>query len=149
MVYILLIHLIVGTGNDPANLSPLFKNLAKGGILRITGPDATRIIVGDPDVIKDIAIRKADSFTKPQIYDLLNIFGPNIVSLNDSPWKRHRVVADPAFAEDHMDFLSKSSYHCAQLAIDTMETKRKNNRLIIDAHSEMQLVTLDIIGKVS
>jgi cytochrome P450 len=130
-------------------LSPLFKKVAKKGVLRITGPDASRIIIAEPELIKDVAIRKADLFIKPDIYGMLNIFGTNIVGLNDSYWKKHRAVADPAFAEDHMDFLTKSSYNSGTLAIEKLETKRANGRLVIDAHQEMQLVTLDIIGKVS
>ncbi len=139
---------LVGSGTKPTDLTPVISSIASEGVLRVTGPDKTRLVVSDPELIKDIAIRRADVFIKPPIYSILNLFGPTIVSLNDAPWKRHRVIADPAFAEDHMDFLTKSSHTSTSLLIDSIQSKSTKGRLVIDVHSEMQLVTLDIIGKV-
>jgi len=121
----------------------------KDGILRVTAFDTSRIYVSDPDLIKDITLNRAKLFPKPPVYFMLDIWGSNIVSANDGVWKKHRVVADPAFAENHMNYLVQESAKSAILLIKRMESSRINTKLVIDSVAEMQDVTLDIIGKVA
>ncbi|KAL0483689.1 cholesterol 24-hydroxylase [Acrasis kona] len=137
-------------GSTPlSSLDTIYEQgIPKDGVMRVTACGVTRIFLSDADVIKDVALVRAKQFPKPPVYDVLNLWGENIVSTNDDIWKKHRVVADPAFAENHMNYLVRESAQSAQLLMDRLE-KANNSRKIIDASTEMQDVTLDIIGKVA
>ncbi|KAL0477051.1 Cyp4x1 [Acrasis kona] len=145
-----LVNKYMGGGAESPALEQLFRSgFVKDGVLRITACGVSRLFISDPDLIKDIALTRAKLFPKPPVYDILNIWGENIVSTNDSAWKKHRVVADPAFAENHMNYLVKESAKCINLSINRMEKSRSAFGLVINATEEMQDVTLDIIGKVA
>ncbi|KAL0487390.1 cytochrome P450 [Acrasis kona] len=131
-------------------LDQLYENgFVKDGVLRITAFNASRIYISDADLIKDITLTRAKQFPKPPIYKMLDIWGSNIVSANGDVWKKHRMVADPAFAENHMNYLVQESAKSVLLCIKRMEMKRSNSKLVMDPVADMQDVTLDIIGKVA
>ncbi|KAI9193082.1 cytochrome P450 [Polychytrium aggregatum] len=57
------------------------------------------VFVANPDLAKIIFDRRED-FPKPtEIYVLLDIFGPNVVTTGGEIWRRHRKISAPQFSE--------------------------------------------------
>ena len=49
------------------------------------------LVFRDPELIKEIAMIKKDSFIKPVwIYNVVNIYGVSILTAEGDHWKRHR-----------------------------------------------------------
>ncbi|KZV87709.1 cytochrome P450 [Exidia glandulosa HHB12029] len=59
----------------------------------------TNFHVADPVAIKEITTSRS-RFPKPtKVYELLSLFGPNIVATEGEQWKKHRKPVAPAFSE--------------------------------------------------
>ncbi|EJD37066.1 cytochrome P450 [Auricularia subglabra TFB-10046 SS5] len=59
----------------------------------------TNFHVVDPTAIKEITLSRS-RFPKPtKVYELLSLFGENIVATEGDKWKRHRKPVAPAFSE--------------------------------------------------
>ncbi|KAF2823066.1 hypothetical protein CC86DRAFT_372787 [Ophiobolus disseminans] len=44
-------------------------------------------------------LKKMKDFVKPEVFKTLDFFGPNIITVNDEPWARHRKLTAPCFNE--------------------------------------------------
>jgi cytochrome P450 len=113
--------------------------------IRCTTGTTTNLFVRGPEVFKEVMIKQAEAFPKPpEVYSVLNLYGPNIVTTNDSVWKLHRRVCEPAFSEEHMKYLALESSKSTELMF-----KRFGEGVVtINADKEMTDVTLEIIGRV-
>jgi cytochrome P450 len=113
--------------------------------VRITTGHTTSLFARTTDAFREIVVKQADIFIKPiEVYGVLNIYGLNIVTTNDTEWKIHRRVCDPAFSEKHMRFMVEESVNSTELMFARWGPKKELN---IDVHKEMTDVTMDVIGK--
>jgi cytochrome P450 len=63
--------------------------------------------IAEPDLIQEVYTRK-NEFIKPiDLYDAINVYGPNIVSTNGWEWKRHRKITAPYFGESSNQIVFK------------------------------------------
>ncbi|KAG8164114.1 hypothetical protein KVR01_006032 [Diaporthe batatas] len=70
-----------------------------GNVFVQVTPSHNIVNIADPDLIQQV-FQRIDDFPKPrQIYRRLEVFGPNLDSLNGDDWKRHRKLTAPAFNE--------------------------------------------------
>ncbi|KAL0484659.1 cytochrome P450 [Acrasis kona] len=123
----------------------------KDGIARITTFNSNTVFVSNLEVVKDIMLKKSDNFYKPtEFYDYISLFGDNLLNTNDSEWRKHRVVADPAFAEQNYTYLIQKSAEATDMLIERLQAQHESKgRTIIDPFDEIQDATLDVIGKVA
>ena len=71
----------------------------KGDILVIVYPDGPRLFLANAEAIHQITSRR-EAFPKTlESYQILNIFGRNILSTEGAEWKEHRKVTAPGFNE--------------------------------------------------
>nr|BAL05139.1 cytochrome P450 [Phanerodontia chrysosporium] len=69
------------------------------------------LFVADPAAIKEISSDKT-RFSKPtELYELVNIFGRNIVTTEGDEWKRHRKIVAPAFSERNCELVWEETLH--------------------------------------
>ncbi|KAI8808396.1 cytochrome P450 [Cladochytrium replicatum] len=69
-------------------------------VFALVTPFTTEVHVANADIIRQIALSQVTEFPKPaRLYTVLEIFGPNILTLEFDEWKRHRRVAGPQFSE--------------------------------------------------
>ena len=53
---------------------------------------------------------KKSSIVKPVwVYEIVNIYGPSVLTTEGETWKRHRSVCNPAFSEDNLRLVAKST----------------------------------------
>ena len=76
----------------------------------IVSPGETQIIISDPDTAEDIMSRIRKDFIKSKaMYGPLEIFGPNVDTLNGDDWARHRRITAPPFNERNSGLVWKES----------------------------------------
>ena len=54
-------------------------------------------------------MNKRQIIEKPVLYGVFELFGPNILTLREREWKKHRVLATPAFSESNLRLVIKST----------------------------------------
>ncbi|ORY03138.1 cytochrome P450 [Clohesyomyces aquaticus] len=64
----------------------------------VVTPARTVMITGDPVAIAHI-LQKRKEFPKPKLYEVLDIFGRNVDSVNGEDWARQRKITAPCFNE--------------------------------------------------
>ena len=70
-----------------------------GPIFTIVTPGGNELVVADPSAVHHILSRRKD-FIKPAImYDQLNVFGPNVNTVEGDDWQRQRKLTAPNFNE--------------------------------------------------
>ena len=76
----------------------------------IVSPGDTQLIISDTDASEDILSRVRKDFIKPKaMYGPLEIFGPNVDSVNGEDWARHRRITAPPFNERNSGLVWKES----------------------------------------
>lgn len=76
----------------------------------IVSPGETQLIVSDADAADDILSRVRKDFLKSKaMYGILEIFGPNVDSVNGEDWARHRRITAPPFNERNSGMVWKES----------------------------------------
>ncbi|CAG7849905.1 SubName: Full=Uncharacterized protein {ECO:0000313/EMBL:CCA74263.1} [Serendipita indica DSM 11827] len=103
---------------------PVYKTY-NSDVVTVTGlfPRPTVILcVADASVAKEIAMNRA-AFPKPvELYGSIDVYGPNVVSLEGDEWKMHRKITAPSFNE-------------------------RNNRLVFDETTKITLELFALWGK--
>jgi cytochrome P450 len=76
----------------------------------IVSPGETQLVISDPDAADDILSRVRKDFLKPKaMYGALEVFGPNVDSVNGEDWARHRRITTPPFNERNSGVVWKES----------------------------------------
>ena len=71
----------------------------------IVGPGGPNLWVADADVITQVTQRWKD-FRKPvETYQVLDIYGPSVLSTEGATWQRHRRITGPPFHERNSRFV--------------------------------------------
>jgi cytochrome P450 len=55
------------------------------------------LCTSDPVAI-DHVFKNMKEFVKPEVFKRLDFFGPNIITVNDEAWARHRKLTAPCFS---------------------------------------------------
>jgi hypothetical protein len=75
----------------------------------IVSPGATELMVADPATVLELFKRNKDFIHSTQRYKPLEIFGPNIVTVNGYAWARHRQIIAPPLNERNSQLVWKES----------------------------------------
>ena len=71
-------------------------------------------MVANAKAADDILSRRKDFIKHPSMYDALNVYGPNVDTLNGEEWQRHRRLTTPPFNERNSDLVWRESINQAQ-----------------------------------
>jgi cytochrome P450 len=76
----------------------------------IVSPGDAQLIICDPNAAEDILSRARKDFIKSEaMYGPLEIFGPNVDTVNGEEWARHRRITAPPFNERNSGMVWKES----------------------------------------
>ncbi|KZV96286.1 cytochrome P450 [Exidia glandulosa HHB12029] len=109
-------------------------------------PTEVSYYVADPVTIKEIFL-SSQRFPKPlKFYDLINIFGPNVVGSDGATWKKHRKPSAPAFSERNNKLVWDESLKVILSLFET-EAWRDKEEITIDHALDVTLpMALFVIG---
>lgn len=136
----------------------LFKNRAQlvvertkkyGKIHGIFFTGKPRLMVADPEVLRQICIKDFDAFQNHEINDWHNKYQRNfLVWLQDDHWKRVRAMMSPTFTSGKIKRMYKLMDACADDLVDNFreqfEDKQKQKKFaIVDLYETYSMYTLD------
>ena len=70
-----------------------------GNLFVVVSPGAIEVIVADPQAAHTVLARRKDYIKPAVMYEQLNVFGPNLNSVEGEDWQRHRRLTAPSFNE--------------------------------------------------
>ncbi|KAI8808385.1 cytochrome P450 [Cladochytrium replicatum] len=119
-------------------------------IFAIVTPFSTEVKVANADVVREIALSRANEFPKPlEMYKILRIYGNNLVTTEGEEWKRHRRVTSPHFNEKNNAYVHESTLR----TLEGVFSKWKSDNLAhgtdeteVDVHNVMFRVALSVIS---
>lgn len=85
----------------------------------IVSPLDNSLVIADPDSIEDVQARWKDFVKPPRMYVPLEIFGPNVDTVNGADWQRHRRLTAPPFNERNSDLVWRESLNQAKSMISS------------------------------
>ncbi|KAI8801320.1 cytochrome P450 [Cladochytrium replicatum] len=115
----------------------------KDDVFAIVNPFSTEVYVANADIVRQIALSRVSEFPKPiRVYAAMQMFGPNILTLELDEWKRHRRVAGPHFSER----LNREVVDASLKIVDEL-FEIWGNEAEIDLGKTLSKVTLCILGE--
>eukprot|EP01080_Neovahlkampfia_damariscottae_P009194 gene9194-1280_t len=103
------------------------------------------ISVCDYQIIHDICIKKSKSFIKPvEVYDLLDAFGPNVLTTTGEEWKHQRLLFNPVFSQDaYLGFVCNAT---AKFTNQLMNEKLTNEENELCLKQPFTALALDVLS---
>jgi cytochrome P450 len=97
-------------------------------------PGMNMLCTSDPVAI-DHVFKKIKEFVKPEVFKTLDFFGPNIITVNDEAWARHRKLTAPCFNERVSMFVWDESRRQASDMVEDWLAKpdAKSNTIVQDS----------------
>ncbi|KAJ3252013.1 hypothetical protein HK103_001888 [Boothiomyces macroporosus] len=96
----------------------------------IVAPDLIAAVIADAKFIEE-AYEKKNEFVKPiKYYNVLQIYGENILTLDGKAWKRHRKFVSPQFSERTNILVHQEAVRSCQQMIDHWEASGEIDGLI-------------------
>lgn len=117
----ILSHLPFGLGNfvDYSTFGWAFKDkfamhARLGDAFTIVGPAQNHVIVANAKTVEDITSRRKDFQKSEAMYKPLEMFGPNVDTVEGETWQRHRRLTTPPFNERNSSFVWRESLSQAE-----------------------------------
>ena len=80
-----------------------------GDAFTIVGPAENQIVVANAEAVVDIATRRKDFQKSEAMYKPLEVFGPNLDTVEGDTWQRHRRITTPPFNERNSGLVWRES----------------------------------------
>ena len=100
----------------------------------IVSPGGNDVILAAPTAADDVMRRRNDFIKDPSKYSMLDIYGPNLDTVNGKEWDRHRKITVPPFNEKNSALVWKESAVQADLLLDQWCTKSEVTSTYADVH---------------
>ncbi|TMW98619.1 hypothetical protein EJD97_003790 [Solanum chilense] len=106
------------------------------------------VIVGDPEVIRDV-FNKHALYQKPKSTPLTKLLAQGIVSYEEDKWAKHRKILNPAFhMEKIKDMLQAVHLSCSEMVSQWEEAvSMKESSTELDIWPYLQRLTSDVISR--
>lgn len=75
----------------------------------IVTPEEIELIIADAEASDDVLNRRKDFIKPEKMYQPLEIFGPNVDTVNGEDWQRHRRITTPPFNERNSSHVWRES----------------------------------------
>jgi cytochrome P450 len=126
-------------------LYKITKTYAANGVCKYVTYDRPVVLLSDPEHIKHVFVKKSKDYPKPsmRMYNAFDIFGPNILSANGDLWRKHRVLCNHAFNDEHNVWLANITN---DTMYDIVTNLWKQDSFELDINESMTKITLQIMG---
>jgi len=120
-----------------AKLGPAFLNVS---------PGQTQLMIADPLAADDLQIRWKEYVKSPTIYQAMELFGPNVDSVNGEVWQRHRRITAPPFNERNSALVWRESLEQATGMLDVWVAKSKAGEIVEGTHLELMKLAMHVLS---
>ncbi|PIA26873.1 hypothetical protein AQUCO_08600025v1 [Aquilegia coerulea] len=106
-----------------------------------------RLIVTDPDMIKEILSDKSGCFGKIKGNPLGNLLATGILSYEGDKWAKHRKIINPAFHQEKLKMMLPAFYTSCCEMVDKWLNSIPEGSCELDVWPDLQNVTADVISR--
>ncbi|KAK5052743.1 hypothetical protein LTR84_002609 [Exophiala bonariae] len=85
----------------------------------IVSPAENEIVLAEPNAAEEVMRRRNDFIKNPAVYGMLDVFGPNLDTVNGKVWDRHRKITVPPFNEKNSALVWRESGNQAEQLLQT------------------------------
>lgn len=118
-----------------------------GDMFRVQLGHRSAVVLVHPDAIAEVLVTNRENYVKGATYDHVRMLaGDGLLTLEGSAWRKRRRMAQPAFHKESIRTLVASFVRVTREGFDALE-RRLIGGGVIEAHTEMTLLTLDIVGE--
>ncbi|KAL0488069.1 cytochrome P450 [Acrasis kona] len=123
----------------------LIRKHGRNGVMSISTWKTSSVAIFSPENIKHVMVKYAKDYPKPQeqVYEAFDIFGPNILTTNGDIWRKHRMLSNPAFNDDHIKLVSKVTN---QTMVSVTKEYWSHDSFDCNVVEDMTKITLQIMG---
>ncbi|KAF2399450.1 cytochrome P450, partial [Trichodelitschia bisporula] len=134
--------------NSPWRLRHLPFASLKSDTYLVVAPFKITLFTCDPDVIAQVTTRRVE-FPKPtELYELLQIYGSNIVTVEGSAWRRHRRIVAPPFSEKNNALVwSESLFQAREMVRTWVDGGRSESVAIPSLSKDVMRFSLHVISR--
>ncbi|CAL5340584.1 unnamed protein product [Camellia sinensis] len=119
-----------------------------GKVCLCWGGTTPKVIIKDPELMKEVLSNKLGHFGKPPLNPLILILSKGLTSLEGEMWAKHRRIINPAFHLDKLKGMIPSiSSSCAKLIEQWRKSSGPEGTCEIDVWPEFQDLAGDIISR--
>ncbi|KAJ9646064.1 hypothetical protein H2204_000726 [Knufia peltigerae] len=98
-----------------------------GDAFAIVSPSSVLVQINDPQA-GTVLQRDYKIWTKPPtLYEIFNLYGKNLVSVNGEDWQRHRRIVNPAFREQNNKMVWEESLRQADQMLELRTRRPKDS----------------------
>lgn len=106
-----------------------------GEAFTIVSPGENEVILAEPVATEDVLRRRNDFIKNPDVYGMLNIYGPNLDTVNGKVWDRHRKITVPPFNEQNSALVWRESGEQVDQMLNTWCSKDQVTSTQPDVHA--------------
>ncbi|OAY27063.1 cytochrome P450 72A397 isoform X2 [Manihot esculenta] len=109
-----------------------------------------RLIICDPELIKEVLANRLGHFEKPLVNPLLRLLARGVTDLQGEKWAERRKVINPAFQLEKLKgMIPVFAFSCNRMIEQWKEMVHDQETCEVDVWPELQKVTKDIISRVA
>lgn len=101
----------------------------------IVTPGGNEIILAEPNAAEDVTRRRNDFIKDPLMYGMLDIYGPNLDTVNGKVWDRHRKTTVPPFSEQNSALVWREAGEQAEQLLNSWCSKDQVRSTQLDVYA--------------
>ncbi|KAL2417999.1 Cytochrome P450 monooxygenase ORF6 [Exophiala dermatitidis] len=107
----------------------------------IVSPGENEVILANPAAADDVTRRRNDFIKNPAMYGMLDIYGPNLDTVNGKVWDRHRKITVPPFNEQNSALVWREAGEQADQMLAIWRSKAE----VTSTQSDVHAVALNVL----
>ncbi|TPX32147.1 hypothetical protein SmJEL517_g04693 [Synchytrium microbalum] len=115
-------------------------------VVAVIGSNTTWVNVANPELAKDVAVRKLD-FPKPiQWYDILDVYGKNVLTVEGEVWKYMRRIVAPTFSDRNSGLVHQETIKTCKAMFDAWDKSAANGSAEVNVSNDSMKLTMFVIS---
>ena len=124
-----------------------FKRYGSDTFLLVT-PERNVLYTADADVISQMTTRRNDFPKALEVYEVLKIYGNNVVTSEGQLWRHHRKITSPPFSEknNHLVF-TETLRQCQDMVDSWMDGDKESSKTVHTVADDAMRLSLHVISR--
>ena len=114
----------------------------------LVNPERCVLYTADADVITQMTARRSDFPKALEVYEVLKIYGNNLVTSEGQLWRHHRKITSPPFSEknNHVVF-TETLGQCQDMVDSWMDGDKESSKTIRTVADDAMRLSLHVISR--
>ncbi|KIV76970.1 hypothetical protein PV11_08814 [Exophiala sideris] len=117
-----------------------------GDAFTIVSPTRVEVIINDPTTGVEVQSHYK-AWQKPgSRYEVFDLFGQNVLSVNGEDWQRHRKITNPAFREQNYKLVWAESMKQAGQMLDSISGRPGMSNTLLDVRNNCVIIAMHVLS---